>query len=84
MQQQNGNIQFERKQRYAMLDTLLQQESQGNIDHKGICEEVDTFMFEGYDTTSTCLMFAIFNLALHQNVQDKCRQELEEIGSTRF
>lgn len=67
-----------------MLDTLLDEESKGNIDHAGICEEVDTFMFEGYDTTSTCLIFTIMNLALHSDVQEKCRQEIESLGKLKI
>jgi len=30
------------------LDTLLAAEAEGQIDHQGICDEVNTFMFEGY------------------------------------
>ena len=47
---------FGKKQRYAMLDTLLEAEAQGLVDHQGICDEVNTFMFEGFDTTSCCLL----------------------------
>ncbi|XP_073826736.1 probable cytochrome P450 4ac1 [Musca autumnalis] len=71
---------FGKKKRYAMLDTLLDEEANGNIDHEGICDEVNTFMFEGYDTTSTCLIFTILNLALHPEVQKKCREEIADIG----
>lgn len=39
------------KKRLAMLDTLLMAESQNSIDGAGIQEEVDTFVFEGFDTT---------------------------------
>lgn len=69
-----------KKKRYAMLDTLLDVESTGHIDHQGICDEVNTFMFEGYDTTSTCLIFTFLNLALHPDVQDKCRKEIQNLG----
>ncbi|KAL9923317.1 putative cytochrome P450 4ac2 isoform 3-T9 [Glossina fuscipes fuscipes] len=50
------------KTRYAMLDTLLHHEAQGLVDQQGICEEVATFMLEGFDTTSTCLKFALLNI----------------------
>ncbi|XP_058981586.1 probable cytochrome P450 4ac1 isoform X2 [Musca domestica] len=79
-QQDNEVDDFGKKKRYAMLDTLLDEESKGNIDHEGICDEVNTFMFEGYDTTSTCLIFTILNLALHPDVQKKCREEIANIG----
>uniref|UniRef100_A0A1I8QDL1 Cytochrome P450 n=1 Tax=Stomoxys calcitrans TaxID=35570 RepID=A0A1I8QDL1_STOCA len=71
---------FGKKNRYAMLDTLLAEEAKGNIDHQGICDEVNTFMFEGFDTTSTCLAFTIMNLALHPEAQAKCREEISNLG----
>lgn len=65
-----------RKQRYAMLDTLLAAEAKGLIDEEGIREEVDTFTFEGHDTTSTALTFILFLLASHQDVQQKVYEEI--------
>ncbi|XP_069963685.1 probable cytochrome P450 4ac1 [Bactrocera oleae] len=66
-----------KRKRYAMLDTLFHAESQGVIDHRGICDEVNTFMFEGYDTTATCLIFTLFNLAVHSDIQEKCYREVK-------
>lgn len=63
-----------------MLDTLLAEEAKGFIDHQGICDEVNTFMFEGYDTTATCLIFTLLNLSLYPEVQQKCRKEIHEIS----
>lgn len=68
-----------KKKRYAMLDTLLDSELNNLIDHKGICEEVDTFMFEGYDTTSTCLIFSLMNIALYDDIQEKCYAEVSQL-----
>lgn len=62
-----------------MLDTLLLAESNGEIDENGIQEEVDTFMFEGYDTTSAALTFSLFMLAHHCDVQDKVYDELKSV-----
>lgn len=59
-----------------MLDNLLIQESEGLIDHRGICEEVDTLTFEGFDTTSTAIIFTLFLLSQHQDVQAKVYEEL--------
>lgn len=69
---------FTKKKRYAMLDTLLHAERDGLIDHAGICEEVDTFMFEGFDTTSMALIFALMNLSLYPEMQELCYKELVE------
>ncbi|XP_041674352.1 LOW QUALITY PROTEIN: probable cytochrome P450 4ac2 [Drosophila eugracilis] len=79
-QKQLGEVdEFGKKQRYAMLDTLLSAEAEGQIDHQGICDEVNTFMFEGYDTTSTCLIFTLLMLSLNEDVQKKCFEELETL-----
>lgn len=61
-----------------MLDSLLHAEKQDLIDHSGICEEVDTFMFEGFDTTSMNLIFALMSLALYPEIQQKCYDEIQE------
>lgn len=61
-----------------MLDTLICAEKDGLIDHAGICEEVNTLMFGGFDTTSIALMFTIFNLSLYEDMQELCYQEILE------
>uniref|UniRef100_A0A1I8NUQ4 Cytochrome P450 n=2 Tax=Stomoxys calcitrans TaxID=35570 RepID=A0A1I8NUQ4_STOCA len=70
--------QLYQKKRYALLDTLLRAEQQGLIDHAGICEEVDTFMFGGFDTTSMTLIFCLMNLSLYPEMQECCYQEILE------
>ncbi|XP_034650250.1 LOW QUALITY PROTEIN: cytochrome P450 4p1-like [Drosophila subobscura] len=67
-----------RKKRFAMLDTLICAEKDGLIDHAGICEEVDTLMFEGYDTTSIGLIFSLMNMSLYPDKQELCFKEIEE------
>lgn len=67
-----------------MLDTLLSAEADGKqIDINGIREEVDTFMFEGYDTTSSAIMFTIFMLAHHNKEQTRVYEEILEIIGDR-
>lgn len=61
-----------------MLDTLICAEKDGLIDHKGICEEVDTLIFGGFDTSSMILMLALMNLAMHPDKQDICYREISE------
>ncbi|XP_068155926.1 cytochrome P450 4p1-like [Drosophila tropicalis] len=73
-----------KKQRYAMLDTLLCAESDGLIDHAGICEEVDTLMFAGYDTTSMGLIFGLMNMSVYPELQDLCFKEIEEYVDDDF
>ncbi|XP_061719893.1 cytochrome P450 4C1-like [Cydia pomonella] len=67
------------KRRLAFLDLLLEVESKGEIDVEGIREEVNTFMFEGHDTTANALTFGIMLLAAHPEVQDKIREEYRKI-----
>ncbi|XP_037713501.1 uncharacterized protein LOC119549472 [Drosophila subpulchrella] len=69
---------FVPKKRFAMLDTLICAEKDGLIDHIGICEEVDTLMFEGYDTTSIGLIFGLMNMSLHLDKQEICYQEIQD------
>ncbi|XP_055388171.1 uncharacterized protein LOC129616537 [Condylostylus longicornis] len=75
----DDDIYFFKKERRAMLDTLLEAEEKNLIDHQGICEEVDTFMFEGFDTTSAGLMFAILCLGTYQEIQQKCYEEILQL-----
>uniref|UniRef100_A0A1L8E4P9 Putative cytochrome n=1 Tax=Nyssomyia neivai TaxID=330878 RepID=A0A1L8E4P9_9DIPT len=74
---ENENIYETKKKRYAMLDTLLAAEADGLIDAEGIREEVDTFTFEGHDTTSAALTFIFLLLAHHPDVQQKVYEEIK-------
>ncbi|XP_017026930.2 cytochrome P450 4p1-like isoform X1 [Drosophila kikkawai] len=76
--QSNDDDVFTTKKRFAMLDTLIYAEKDGLIDHIGICEEVDTLMFEGYDTTSIGLIFGLMNMGLYADKQEECYQEIQE------
>ncbi|KAG4071881.1 hypothetical protein HA402_006042 [Bradysia odoriphaga] len=70
-----------KKERYAMLDTLLHAEQNGNqIDADGIQEEVDTFVFEGFDTTMTAITFILFMLAHHGDVQQRLFDEVQSVN----
>lgn len=64
-----------------MLDTLFAAESSCNnqIDEIGIREEVDTFMFEGFDTTSSALIFSLLMLAHHSVEQKRVYEEITNI-----
>ncbi|KAL0973928.1 hypothetical protein UPYG_G00213080 [Umbra pygmaea] len=69
------------KKRLAFLDMLLEAtDEKGNyLSHSEIQEEVDTFMFEGHDTTAASMNWAIHLLGSYPEVQMKVQQELQEV-----
>lgn len=71
---------FGKKKRLAMLDTLLSAEANHKtIDEAGIQEEVDTFVFEGFDTTMTAITFTLFAIANHEEVQQRLYEEIASL-----
>ncbi|XP_058459519.1 probable cytochrome P450 4ac1 [Malaya genurostris] len=77
------NMYMNLKQRYAMLDTLLSAEAKNQIDAKGIQEEVDTFTFEGHDTTASAFVFTFLLIANHPNIQERLVEELKQVINSR-
>ncbi|GLH02031.1 Cytochrome P450 4g15 [Gryllus bimaculatus] len=68
------------KKRQAFLDLLLETKKvNGTLTDAEIKEEVDTIMFEGHDTTAAGSSFVLCLLGIHQDVQTKVMQELNEI-----
>ncbi|XP_028415753.1 cytochrome P450 4V2-like [Dendronephthya gigantea] len=61
----------------AFLDLLLEEYDQGNITKEGVREEVDTFMFEGHDTTAASLQWIIHLLSINPDVQSRLQQEVD-------
>ncbi|XP_011858591.1 PREDICTED: cytochrome P450 4C1-like [Vollenhovia emeryi] len=58
-----------RKKRLAMLDLLIAASCEGLLTELDIREEVDTFMFEGHDTTAMALCYILMLLAEHKYAQ---------------
>ncbi|XP_037038601.1 cytochrome P450 4d1-like isoform X2 [Bradysia coprophila] len=70
------------KRKMNLLDILLQSTINGEpLSDLDIREEVDTFMFEGHDTTSSGIIFCLYNIAKYPEVQRKCFQEVREVLS---
>jgi cytochrome P450 len=66
-------------ERPAFLDLLLELENQGQIDDISIKEEVDTFMFEGHDTTATTTTWAMHLFGCYPEIQQKAYEEIREV-----
>nr|XP_039269840.1 cytochrome P450 4V2-like [Styela clava] len=68
------------KKRPAFLDLLLRVSDNGKVlSFEDIQEEVDTFMFEGHDTTAAAMSWAIFLIGSHPEVQVRIQEELDEV-----
>ncbi|XP_050451715.1 cytochrome P450 4C1-like [Cataglyphis hispanica] len=65
-----------KKKRLAMLDLLIAASQEGLLTDLDIREEVDTFMFEGHDTTAMGITFALLLLAEHKDIQERVRTEV--------
>lgn len=67
--------------RYALLDLMLQYsgENKDLLSDRDICDEVNTFMFAGHDTTTSGVAFTIYALANHPQFQEESVKELRDI-----
>ncbi|CAH1159369.1 unnamed protein product [Phaedon cochleariae] len=68
------------KKRMAFLDLMIEASQNGVvINDEEIKEQVDTIMFEGHDTTAAGSSFFLSMMGIHQDIQDKVIQEIDEI-----
>nr|XP_003221648.2 PREDICTED: cytochrome P450 4V2 [Anolis carolinensis] len=76
----NGE-QSKTKGRRAFLDMLLSttDENGKKMSYLDIREEVDTFMFEGHDTTAAAMNWVIYLLGSYPEVQRNVHKELDEV-----
>lgn len=64
------------KRKMNLMDLLLESACDGrSLTDREIREEVDTFMFEGHDTTTSALSFAIYLFGKYPRVQELAYQE---------
>lgn len=74
----NGTI--GKRKKMAFLDLLLEvHEEDASFTIDDIREEVDTFMFEGHDTTAAAISWVLFMLGHHPEVQEKVHKELDQV-----
>nr|XP_022910602.1 cytochrome P450 4C1-like [Onthophagus taurus]XP_022910603.1 cytochrome P450 4C1-like [Onthophagus taurus] len=68
------------KKRQAFLDLFIEMSNKENaLTDEEIREQVDTFMFEGHDTTTAAINWTLFLLGNHQDIQDKVYEEVNQV-----
>jgi len=75
-------VQSDKKSKHkSFLDLLLEllEDKPDQMDDKDIREEVDTFLFEGHDTSSTSMIITLVLLGTDQDIQNRAREELYSI-----
>ncbi|KAI1305949.1 Cytochrome P450 4V2 [Halotydeus destructor] len=74
---------FKEEKCMTFMDTLICQHLKdgGSFTMKNIQEEVDTFMFEGHDTTAWAVTWCTYLIGLDESVQEKLHQELDDVFS---
>ncbi|KAI6184265.1 hypothetical protein M3Y97_00577600 [Aphelenchoides bicaudatus] len=63
----------------VFLDLLLNMQKEGDLTDEDIRNEVDTFMFEGHDTTSSGMSWTLWCIAHHADVQQKVLEEVDSV-----
>ncbi|XP_029308135.1 cytochrome P450 4B1-like [Cottoperca gobio] len=78
LKEENEMDRIQAKRNVDFLDILLlaRDEKQRGLSDKDLRAEVDTFMFEGHDTTASAMSFIIYSLACHPEYQKTCRDEI--------
>lgn len=67
------------------LDILLEAKDASGVGltDEEIQNEVDTFMFEGHDTTASGISWFMYNMAAHPEHQQKCHEEVMKVLGDR-
>jgi cytochrome P450 len=71
-----------KRDRYLdFLDILLtaKDEDGEGLTYQEIRDEVDTFLFEGHDTTASAISWALYSLAEHPEYQTLCQEEIDHV-----
>ncbi|XP_069134830.1 cytochrome P450 4A25-like isoform X1 [Argopecten irradians] len=73
------------KRRLDFLDILLtaRDETGSGMSDEDIQAEVDTFLFEGHDTTAAAISWAIYALAKYPQEQERLATEAEQVIGSR-
>ncbi|XP_069837666.1 cytochrome P450 4A6-like [Dendropsophus ebraccatus] len=76
---------IQKKRHLDFLDILLcaKDENGQGLSDEDLRAEVDTFMFEGHDTTASGISWVLYCLAKYPEHQEKCREEIREVLGDR-
>ncbi|XP_029474140.1 cytochrome P450 4B1-like isoform X2 [Rhinatrema bivittatum] len=76
---------IQQKRHLDFLDILLcaKDENGEGLSDADLRAEVDTFMFEGHDTTASGISWILYCMAMYPEHQEKCREEIQEILGDR-
>ncbi|KAM6218109.1 cytochrome P450 4A11-like [Rhynchocyon petersi] len=80
--QEEGELEKISKKRHLdFLDILLYSNMKdgSNLSDQDLRAEVETFMFEGHDTTASGISWIFYALAAHPEHQQKCREEVQSL-----
>ncbi|XP_029163052.1 cytochrome P450 4C1-like [Nylanderia fulva] len=78
---EDEDIDMRKRKRKAFLDLLLDQneKDEAPLTDDEVRAQVDTFMFEGHDTTAVAITWTLFLLGNNLEQQEKVHQELDEV-----
>ena len=82
MQRQSPGAEMESRDFLDILLTSTDEKGVGLTDGE-ICDEVDTFVFEGHDTTSSAMTWLLYYLALYPEYQEMCREEVNRYFNSK-
>ncbi|NXA31627.1 CP4B1 protein, partial [Eudromia elegans] len=76
---------IQKKRHLDFLDILLcaKDENGVGLSDEDVRAEVDTFMFEGHDTTASGISWLFYCMSLYPEYQQRCREEIQEILGDR-
>ncbi|XP_012539613.1 cytochrome P450 4C1 [Monomorium pharaonis] len=81
IENEDNEFNIGKRKRKAFLDLLLDQNAKDNnpLTDDELRAQVDTFMFEGHDTTAVAMTWALFLLGNNLEQQEKVHEELKEV-----
>ncbi|XP_012817051.1 cytochrome P450 4B1 [Xenopus tropicalis] len=81
LHEQNELEKIQQKRHLDFLDILLcaKDENGKGLSDEDLRAEVDTFMFEGHDTTASGISWTLYCMAKYPEHQQKCREEIRDV-----